>query len=1685
MALKPLNSPGGFSVGEISLGAINVISSTGNVTTGNLIGSAGGNLNIIADNLLINGGNGVGNLSVGNLIATGNVQGAYILGNGSQLTGMYSNLNVANFLPTYTGSFQNLTGNVTTTANIQGQYILGNGYFLTNINAGNIVGSYGNGDVANYLASNAAVTILTTGNITTAANVSGSYLLGNIRSATGGYDDANVAAYTGALTNLTGNVTTTANVQGSYLLGNIRSATGGYDDANVAAYTGALTNLTGNVTTTANVQGAYVLGNGYFLTNINASNIVGSYGNSDVANYLASGANIRIDTLGNITTTANIAGNYLLGNGYFVTGIQYGNIAGAYGNANVKSYLESGATINANFGTGTVTTSGNISGGNIGGALVSGTLTTAAQPNITTLGTLVSLDVSANITAGGISMAQGNATIGNLYVTGNTTIAGNITQISGNSGQFFGNASTGFNALYAGLPAGFTLLPQSVMNYVTSFNGYSQVNNQNQNGGDEATVDYVLTGNNGDDETYYFDIGYTSSGFNGSIAGANNAMGTAVETNDAYMYTTANVAAGQIGNLILATVDTNSQIRFVVGGRNMGNTALRINAPNTVSANSISGTITVQGGAGINGNINASGNITGDNVTATGNVSGTYLLGNGYFITNINAGNIVGAYSNNDVANFLPTYTGALPNLTGNVTTTANVQGGYLLGNGYFITGIQYSNIAGAYGNSNVAAYLPTYTGNLASLTGNVTTTANISASYLLGNGAFITGLPAGYSNADVANYLASNAAVTILTTGNITTSGNISAGNFIGTGANTTIAAGSFSWTFDDVGNLTFPGTGNLVGGNLISANFFSGNGSLLTGMYSNLNVANYLPTYTGNVGAGNLNLTGNIVDTGAIQIVTGSSGNIGLAPDGTNTAVISTTGVSVTGVITASGNITSSGNVSGTYLLGNGAFITGLPAGYSNADVANYLASGSLTSNIITTGNVSGGNVLTTGIITATGNITGGNLSGTLVTGTLTTAAQPNITSVGTLTSLSVTGNVTSSGNVSGNYLLGNGAFITGLPAGYSNADVANYLASNAAVTILTTGNITTSANISAGNFIGTGSNTTIRSNGFSWVFDSTGNLTTPVAGTITGGNLITANFFSGDGSLLTNINAGNILGSYGNANVKAYLESGATINANFGTGTVTTSGNVNGGNLVSSANIDGTNVNATKLASSGALTLTTGSNGNIVIQPNGSGNVVLSNTFINSVAYPVQDQDAASKVYVDNLVSTAIAYHESVVAATTTTLAIATGGTITYNQPNGGSNGVGATLSTTGSFNLIDSANIQSANARILVKNEANGAHNGIYVWSNATAITRADDEDTPGVGTAFALGINDYFFVTGGNVNLGTAWIVDAPNSAIVFGTSSIQFAQFSQTQVYSANTSAGLVLVGQQFNAKTDNNTTAFDGGGNIIVKAGANLTTPNIGNATGSSLNVTGTLTGGNISTGGIITATGNISGGNLSGTLITGTLTTAAQPNITSVGTLTSLDVTGNVTSSGNVSGTYLLGNGAFITGLPAGYSNADVANYLNSAPNINILLGNSNSNITTGGTIRTYGTSIANNFVANSTVTIQSSATQAVVFDAINQTTSSATLTTLATINVTTLPADSSALEVVLRGKDGTNTQAGKIMIVWGGSDMDYSRYAEVLAGAGCGVPSASFDGTNLLIQVTPLNSNSMSWNGSITSV
>jgi hypothetical protein len=82
-------------------------------------------------------------------------------------------------------------------------------------------------------------------------------------------------------------------------------------------------------------------------------------------------------------------------------------------------------------------------------------------------------------------------------------------------------------------------------------------------------------------------------------------------------------------------------------------------------------------------------------------------------------------------------------------------------------------------------------------------------------------------------------------------------------------------------------------------------------------------------------------------------------------------------------------------------------------------------------------------------------------------------------------------------------------------------------------------------------------------------------------------------------------------------------------------------------------------------------------------------------------------------------------------------------------------------------------------------------------------------------------------------------------------------------------------------------------GGTLTTAAQPNVTS--VGTLT--SLAVTGTITGGNI----------YANAGTIGASLLTGTLTTAAQPNITSVGTLSSLAVSGNA-SAGNLNAGNLL---------------------------------------------------------------------------------------------------------------------------------------------------------------------------------
>jgi hypothetical protein len=129
--------------------------------------------------------------------------------------------------------------------------------------------------------------------------------------------------------------------------------------------------------------------------------------------------------------------------------------------------------------------------------------------------------------------------------------------------------------------------------------------------------------------------------------------------------------------------------------------------------------------------------------------------------------------------------------------------------------------------------------------------------------------------------------------------------------------------WDFDASGNLTVPGniimTAGIVGSGASLAPYLSGFSSLsaITVSASGNVIAGNITTAglisaTGNVSGGNLNVTGNIVDTGALSIITGSNGNIALAPNGTGIVTVSSN-------ISSTGNITTAGN-----FVGNGAALT-----------------------------------------------------------------------------------------------------------------------------------------------------------------------------------------------------------------------------------------------------------------------------------------------------------------------------------------------------------------------------------------------------------------------------------------------------------------------------------------------------------------------------------------------------------------------------------------------------------------------------------------------------------------------------------------------------------------------------------------------------------------------------------------
>ncbi|CAB4147147.1 hypothetical protein UFOVP696_153 [uncultured Caudovirales phage] len=174
-----------------------------------------------------------------------------------------------------------------------------------------------------------------------------------------------------------------------------------------------------------------------------------------------------------------------------------------------------------------------------------------------------------------------------------------------------------------------------------------------------------------------------------------------------------------------------------------------------------------------------------------------------------------------------------------------------------------------------------------------------------------------------------------------------------------------------------------------------------------------------------------------------------------------------------------------------------------------------------------------------------------------------------------------------------------------------------------------------------------------------------------------------------------------------------------------------------------------------------------------------VDLNSQKITNLATPTLATDAANKGYVDAAV-VGIDWKASVRVATTGPVTLATA------FENG---------------DTLDGVTLATGN-RVLVKDQADGSENGIYVVNASGAPTRASDADTSAEVTAsFAV------FVEEGTVNADSAWTL-TNNGTVTIGTTVLVFTQFTGLGQITAG--AGLT--------KTANTLDVGQGAG-IIVNA--------------------------------------------------------------------------------------------------------------------------------------------------------------------------------------------------------------------------------------------------------------------------
>ena len=464
-------------------------------------------------------------------------------------------------------------------------------------------------------------------------------------------------------------------------------------------------------------------------------------------------------------------------------GITTGNILldGITGNITANN-ANLGNALTANFFIGAGNNLSNIAGANVSGqvgnALVAGTVYTNAQPNITSVGTLTSLDVTANISGGNIS-TTGIANLGTLVVTGTSNLGavGNVTITGGTSGQVLSTNGSGGLSFISVSSSGIS-------------NGTSNVNiptvngNVNLTAGGNTSLVVTATGAN---VSGNFDVTgnlvagniSTGAGSGGNITGANlvsanfftGTLTTAAQPNITSIgsligltvsnatgivnfTTTANVTLGAVANLHISggtsgqvlSTDGSGGLSFVtINSSGISNGTSNINIP-TVNGNvditSAGNTTMVITGTGANvaGNFDVTGNLTAGNITtagSAGNITGANNISANTFTSIITTGTAPFVVtSTTQVANLNVATSGTAVAVTGNaqanitsvgtltsLDVTGNISGGNISTAGTANVGTLIVTGATTFGN--ITANYVSLNNGLTSNRSNVTVTTN------------------------------------------------------------------------------------------------------------------------------------------------------------------------------------------------------------------------------------------------------------------------------------------------------------------------------------------------------------------------------------------------------------------------------------------------------------------------------------------------------------------------------------------------------------------------------------------------------------------------------------------------------------------------------------------------------------------------------------------------------------------------------------------------------------------------------------------------------------------------------------------------------------------------------------------------------------------------------------------------